>query len=128
MKIPRPHDQRHRNPPHRAGIPPSRPRNAHRVHLRPVRKAETELGAKAKAGSRAALLCLQGVREVTQGRQIIAHLKRKAMTYGDMHRLGISTSPQKRVMECLLPTERVIKSRVGGLIRWRVISATRWTA
>lgn len=57
----------------------------------------------------------------TQGRRIIAHLKRRAMTYGDMQRLGISTSPQKRVTESLAEDERIIKSRVGGLIRWRVV-------
>lgn len=57
----------------------------------------------------------------TQGRRIIAALKRRAMTYGEMQRLGISTSPQKRVVESLAEDERILKSRVGGLIRWRVV-------
>ena len=57
----------------------------------------------------------------TQGRRIIAALKRRAMTYGEMQRLGISTSPQKRVAESLAEDERILKSRVGGLIRWRVV-------
>jgi hypothetical protein len=39
-----------------------------------------------------------------QGRRLIAMLKRKSMTYGDMQALGISTSPQKRVVECLKPS------------------------
>ena len=57
----------------------------------------------------------------TQGRRIIAALKRSALTYGEMQRLGISTSPQKRVAESLAEDERILKSRVGGLIRWRVV-------
>ena len=57
----------------------------------------------------------------TQGRRIIAHLKHRPMTYGEMQRLGISTSPQKRVVESLAEDERIIKSRVGGLVRWRVV-------
>ena len=57
----------------------------------------------------------------TQGRRIIAALKRRAMTYGEMQRLGISTSPKKRVVESLAEDERILKSRVGGLIRWRVV-------
>ncbi len=66
----------------------------------------------------------------TQGRKLIAMLKRKPMTYGDMQATGISTSPQKRVMEALdLQREQLIKSTGGdGLIRWRVVAATRWTA
>ena len=67
--------------------------------------------------------------KTTQGRAIIAILKRRAMTYGDMQALGISTSPQKRVAETLLPTEQLIKAKNGaGLVTWRVVSATRWTA
>ena len=63
------------------------------------------------------------MKATSQGRRIIAELKRHPMTYGEMQRLGISTSPQKRVMECLAENERVLKSRVEGLIRWRVIVA-----
>ena len=65
----------------------------------------------------------------TQGRRLIALLKRKSMTYGDMQALGISTSPQKRVMETLRDDERVIKTKgASGLTRWRVVAATKWTA
>lgn len=60
---------------------------------------------------------------MTQGRQLIAVLKRRSMTYLEMQRLGISTSPQKRVVESLRPDERVLKSRVNGLVRWRVVRA-----
>ena len=64
---------------------------------------------------------------MTQGRRLIDHLKRRAMTYGEMQELGISTSPQKRVMESLYPGERVIKS-IGRdkLTRWRVKWLAQW--
>jgi hypothetical protein len=62
------------------------------------------------------------MKKQSQGRKIIAALKRKAMTYGEMQRLGISTCPQRRVMETLREDERVVKSRVDGLVRWRVRS------
>lgn len=70
---------------------------------------------------------------MTQGRQLIAALKRRAMTYGDMQRLGISTSPQKRVVEALRPDEQIVKGirwrgADKGLVTWRVVKATRWTA
>lgn len=58
---------------------------------------------------------------MTQGRRLIEHLKRRAMTYGEMQALGISTSPQKRVAECLYASERIIKTKGrDNLIRWRV--------
>jgi hypothetical protein len=57
---------------------------------------------------------------ITQGRRLIAALKTKWHTYGDMQRLGISTSPQKRVMECLAHDERILKAKRNGLIAWRV--------
>lgn len=66
--------------------------------------------------------------KTSQGRRLIALLKRKAMTYGDMQGLGISTSPQKRIAECLREDERIVKARVNGLVRWRIVAATRWTA
>jgi hypothetical protein len=64
----------------------------------------------------------------TQGRRLIAILKRRPHTYLEMQRLGISTSPQKRVMECLADHEQVVKAKREGLTTWRVIAATRWTA
>ena len=64
-----------------------------------------------------------------QGRRLIAILKRRPMTYGDMQATCISTSPQKRVIECLHEDERLIKALNGaGLVTWRVVSASRWTA
>lgn len=65
---------------------------------------------------------------MTQGRQLIAALKRRAMTYGDMQRLGISTSPQKRIVEALRADEQIVKGERRGLVTWRVIKATRWAA
>lgn len=58
---------------------------------------------------------------MTQGRRLIEHLKRRAMTYGEMQSLGISTSPQKRCAECLYADERIVKTKGhDNLIRWRV--------
>ena len=37
----------------------------------------------------------------TQGRCLIQALKRKPHTYMEMLRIGVSTSPWKRVQECL---------------------------
>lgn len=65
----------------------------------------------------------------TQGRLLIAALKRRPHTYLDMLKHGVSTSPWKRVQECLHPHEEVVKGRnAHGLTTWRVVSATRWTA
>lgn len=61
----------------------------------------------------------------TQGRRLIALLKTQWMTYGDMQRTGISTSPQKRVVECLASDEVILKARRNGLIAWRVKKVTR---
>jgi hypothetical protein len=58
----------------------------------------------------------------TQGRRLIEILKRKALTYGEMQRLGISTSPQKRVMESLIYGQEWVhrQKRADGLVTWRV--------
>ena len=62
----------------------------------------------------------------TQGACIVAALKRKPHTYGDMHALGLSTSPQKRVVEFLdqHPELQLDKGKrsVNGqeLVTWRV--------
>ena len=58
---------------------------------------------------------------MSQGRRLIEILKRRALTYGEMQMLWISTSPQKRVKESLLPGESVVKGKRNGLITWRVI-------
>ncbi len=45
----------------------------------------------------------------TQGRRLIAALKRKPMTSMELQMLGISTCWWKRVQESLGPNERLIK-------------------
>lgn len=58
---------------------------------------------------------------MTQGRRLIEHLKRRPFTYLEMQMLGISSSPQKRISECLYADERIIKTKGhDGLVRWRV--------
>jgi hypothetical protein len=67
--------------------------------------------------------------KATQGRRLIAKLKKKPYTYLEMLMLGISTCPQKRVVESLSPTEQVKKAKnKAGLVTWRVCYATKWTA
>lgn len=61
--------------------------------------------------------------KTTQGRALIAQLKRRAMTYLQMNMLGISVSPHKRVAETLLPSERLVKGKdKAGRTTWRVVS------
>ena len=69
-------------------------------------------------------------RYATQGRLVIAELKRKPMTYRQMLNLGCGNSPWRRVTECLDDSrEQLVKvTGADGLVRWRVISATSWTA
>lgn len=58
---------------------------------------------------------------MTQGRRLIEILKRRPMTYLEMQLTGISTSPQKRVVECLREDECIVKlKRADGLVCWRV--------
>lgn len=66
----------------------------------------------------------------SQGRRLIAMLKRRWMTYSEMLDTRISLSPQKRVIETLdKEREQVIKKKTAtGLIAWRVIAATKVTA
>lgn len=65
----------------------------------------------------------------TQARCRIAALKRKPHSYLEMLSYGISTSPWKRVQEGLRDDEAIVKRKgKDGLIRWKVIAATRWTA
>jgi hypothetical protein len=59
----------------------------------------------------------------TQGDRIISELRGRWLTYGEMQRLGVSTCPNKRVMERLAhhPDLELLKVRgEDGLIRWRV--------
>ena len=63
------------------------------------------------------------MKHTDQGRQIIARLKRRAMTYLEMNMLGISVSPHKRVAEQLLPGETLVKGRdKQGRTTWRVVA------
>jgi hypothetical protein len=59
----------------------------------------------------------------TQGRRLIDALKRRPFTYLEMQMLGISTSPQKRVVESLYKDrEEIVKTKGrDGLIRWKVM-------
>ena len=65
--------------------------------------------------------------KTTQGDRLIEALRRSWMTYGEMQRLGVSTSPQKRVTETLKrrrPDLMLLKVKgEDGLIRWRVARA-----
>ena len=65
----------------------------------------------------------------TQGRLLIAALKRKPHTYMDMLDHKVSISPWKRIAECLGDSEQLVKAtNKQGLTTWRVVSATKWTA
>lgn len=60
---------------------------------------------------------------MTQGRRLIAHLRRKPHTYMDMLRYGLSVCPWRRVQESLKADERLVKSKnQRGLTTWRVIN------
>ena len=59
----------------------------------------------------------------TQGDRLIESLRSRWLTYGEMQRLGVSTSPQKRVCERLAQRTDLTLLKVrgaDGLIRWRV--------
>jgi len=60
----------------------------------------------------------------TQGRVLIAALKRRPHTYMQMLAYGLSCSPWKRVLESLRPEEQLVKLPNGkGLTTWRVVRA-----
>jgi hypothetical protein len=64
----------------------------------------------------------------TQGRRLIAVLKRKSMTTMEMLSLGISVAPWKRIAEQLRPDEHLVKRKnERGLTVYRVVQATRRT-
>lgn len=59
----------------------------------------------------------------TQGRRLIAMLKRRGMTTMDMLRTEISVSPWKRISESLQPNEKLVKAKnKRGLNVYRVRS------
>ena len=61
-------------------------------------------------------------RYATQGRLLIAELRRRPHTYLEMLKHGVSTSPWKRVVESLTEREQLIKATdKRGLTTWRVV-------
>lgn len=67
--------------------------------------------------------------KVTQGRRLIALLKRRSMTTRELLSTGISVCPWKRVAECLHPHEQLVRSAdKAGRTLYRVVAATKWTA
>ena len=59
----------------------------------------------------------------TQGRRLIALLKRRRMTYMDMLMTQISVSPWKRIRESLKPGEQVLKRvDASGRTTWAVVA------
>lgn len=71
------------------------------------------------------------MKDTRQGRFLIGKL-RHPHTYAEMLAYGVSTSPWKRIEECLAINEVIKKGfrSVNGreLVTWRVVRATRWTA
>jgi len=71
---------------------------------------------------------------MTQCEQLLKAIRRKPMTYGDLQALRISTAPHKRLAEgahlYLKPHERLHreKRKYDGLVVFRIVRATRWTA
>ena len=65
----------------------------------------------------------------TQGRRLIALLKRRTYTSMELLQTGISVCWWRRVAECLAPHETLysVKGR-DGLLRYRVVSATKCAA
>lgn len=66
--------------------------------------------------------------KATQGRRLIAMLKKRGMTTLEMLQTGISVAPWKRIAECLAPHEQLVKRKVGKHNVYRVVKATSWTA
>jgi hypothetical protein len=65
----------------------------------------------------------------SQGRRLIALLKRRRYSSMELLQTGISGCWWKRVGESLKPYERLdSKEAADGLLRYRVVTATKWTA
>ena len=64
----------------------------------------------------------------SQGRRLIALLKRRQYTHREMLQASESCSPWKRVKEALKPDEQVVIGKRGEWTTWRVVSASNWTA
>ncbi len=58
----------------------------------------------------------------TQGRLVIAELKRRPLTYRQMLNLGVGNSPWKRAAECLRDDEVIVKGKhePSGCVTWTV--------
>jgi hypothetical protein len=69
------------------------------------------------------------VKKVPQGRRLIALLKRRSYSSMELLQTGVSVCWWKRVAECLEPHETLYSVKgVDGLLRYKVASATKWTA
>ena len=67
--------------------------------------------------------------KTSQGRRLIALLKRRTYSCMELQQTGISTCWWKRVAETLAEHELLVSAKGrDGLLRYRVVSATRWTA
>ena len=67
--------------------------------------------------------------KASQGRRLIALLKKRKYSSMELQMTGISDCWWKRVAECLQPHESLDSKKAGdGLLRYRVVSATKWTA
>ena len=65
----------------------------------------------------------------SQGRRLIAILKRRSHSSMELLQTGISTCWWKRVSETLAEHEVLVSAKGrDGLLRYRVVAATRWTA
>lgn len=70
----------------------------------------------------------------TQAEKLVAELRKRPMTYGDLLALRVSTSPWKRLSEAahlyLRPHESLtrFKRERDGLTVFKIVRATRWTA
>jgi hypothetical protein len=61
---------------------------------------------------------------MTQGQKLLQACRRKAMTYGDLLALGVSTCPWRRLEEAkryLKPGEMLVKGERKGLVTYRVV-------
>lgn len=66
-------------------------------------------------------------RYATQGRLLIEQLKQRPHTYMEMLDYGLSTSPWRRVAECLAPNEELVKGKRRNLTTWFVRKVSRFT-
>jgi hypothetical protein len=62
---------------------------------------------------------------MTQGQTLLQAIRKRAMTYGDLLALGVSTCPWRRLQEAerhLKPGERIVrKTNARGLVTLRAV-------